>query len=494
MGQDAAASAHQKTEPVFPLLPEDGHHAMTANGYIKSIKIILQRVNLLQALMGAPSPSTQTLVDHDLEAELGPDPGVSSPNHWKWRQEQVKMTRANDINARSRRLAFTRDQTLLCNAVQVSVAADKILSQQITEDCDLSVRYPSDIEYIGQMDGRLAIRMVLAKLAGGGEERKPDDIQHFRDALQHQIKSQLPDGCTSKAFEKKCLAALTNIFPYLAEKYSEKSISDHICLMAPRALSSDVRNIKDRAKEKGEYTMHTKLVQDISAVIKEETRGVVAAAVGYEGPAAEIESLCETTGMLFVCGSATGGASGGASNPQWATPGFVGTPGRKWCADCDPSGDGTHGKFPSGDVKLCPCKPDCEHVPGTLWLQEARMNAFAEKKKANAKLPGAPAYKPFVKPTADMLATAQATLDRRAAERAAGKGGRGRGRGKGTDKAPANSANPAVPADPAAAAAAAHKAALAAVEHAHALAALANTSRRPHRRRRRLLWLRCHPL
>ena len=121
-----------------------------------------------------------------------------------------------------------------------------MLFEQIQTACDLEARGVRG----GHFDGPLAYRMACAVLFP--EKRTERDKAYYKTAEKFQIEHPLQDGASADAYERRAMAWIIKIKPYLAQKYEEEDAADYIINQMPPTLRAvHFERLKDKLAGSG---------------------------------------------------------------------------------------------------------------------------------------------------------------------------------------------------------------------------------------------------
>ena len=199
-----------------------------------------------------------------------------------------------------------------------------VFNRHLKELCNLQ-KVHKDPRFDGLYDGPLAWRLIKAKALPPAEKRTKQDKEFYDTARNLQKQNRLPDHCPAAAYQKKALAFLVNINPYLAQPYEARDAAEYLMDLVPSITKPQLYMLKT--------TLLPKFMSsspDLMDVIKECSKLVFESQKGSSTPnitTMSIDLPFDEVSLTFTTGM---------DLQQTAFP----LDDAKFCAQCDP--DGTH--------------------------------------------------------------------------------------------------------------------------------------------------------
>ena len=195
----------------FPQHPGEDALAHAVQIYKEQVSARLAALGLLSVAQGEPSVEAKYIVDVDLRTL--PSLPVGHRDYHRREETRTKIRTQNMANAERRFSIMMAAWTKLYALYKCSTETTApVLSRELFELCDLSVTHGLTGGYF---DGPRAHRIVMQRLTEGG--RTEADKDYYRVAERLQRSSHLPDGCNAADYNRKALAFLVHIKPFLPQ-------------------------------------------------------------------------------------------------------------------------------------------------------------------------------------------------------------------------------------------------------------------------------------
>ena len=358
--------------------PGEEPYRHAGKAWIEGAQSVLASHNLLTVANGKNHPDAIKIVDTPETDFLN----VPADHHDYYRIHEAKMRarRQNLANTHTRFAINSKAWNEIYSAI--SLASEKnapVFNRHLKELCDLQ-KIHNDPRFDGLYDGPLAWRLIKAKALPPADQRTKQDKEFYDTSRNLQKQNRLPDHCPASAYQKKALAFLVNINPYLAQPYAARDAAEYLMDLVPSILEPQLYMLKTTLLPKFASSSPPDLmdvIKECSKLVFESQKGSSTpniATMSIDLPFDKV-SLAATTGMELQSAFAMNGT--------------------KFCEQCDP--DGSH------KGKPCWSSPSFTGpLPVPVYCNRRRRAEIEQARAANAKKFGT-SLAPLQSPTAERI-------------------------------------------------------------------------------------------
>ena len=210
MAADAKAVGQVKLED----FPGEEPYLHKGKAWIESSQSVLASHNLLVVANGGLHPDAAKIVD--TPTDMFPDIDETHPDYFKIFEARLRIQTKNESNSHERFAIQMKSWTQLYSACAIStIAHAPVFNRELRTSCDLTVLH-GEARYAGFYDGPRAWRMCKFKAVPPPELRTRRDKEYYEAARNKQKQSRLTDHCPVAEYQRKALAFIVHINPYLA--------------------------------------------------------------------------------------------------------------------------------------------------------------------------------------------------------------------------------------------------------------------------------------
>ena len=271
-GQNNDDSIQRFGKVKFNEFPGEDPYRHAGQAWLQHAQAVLASHNLLAVAKGLGHPDAAKIIDTP-ESDF-PDLSPGHPEYYRMQQAKLKAQRQNIVNMHARFAITVEYWNVLYSAISLSVQRNApVFHQLLKEVCDMN-RIHGDPRYDGFYDGPLAWKMVNSKALPPLDRRTKRDKDFYDAAKNLQKRNRLPSHCTSIEYERRGLAFLTKINPYLAQPYTVRDTAEYLIELMPESLDSDSRRLKKDLLKANDHQINLmEILMECSKVVFDDQKG-----------------------------------------------------------------------------------------------------------------------------------------------------------------------------------------------------------------------------